>query len=416
MKTPKSDKFSASEQGLGYLYQTRLALLSLLEFSEDTTVFLEKYDDLDFNGQDGIQTLASLKHKSKGDRLTDLSPDFWKSVRIWLDRYNSSGRSASNLRFFLFTTSEIPETSIFLKEILRTDSKTENKAESKSDKETKTLVELAEETLIKSTSKEIVPIAKEFNKLTPMEKHDFLSRILIFDKKIRIEDIPETIKNIHMRTVQRDRRGDLFERLEGWWNEETISQLTGKRDEAISGYEVSDKLSALSDEYKADNLPITFRGKEPEGEIDTGNDPRTFVVQLREIGISSERIRIAILDFYRAYAERGEWARRNLLVSGETEEYEDRLVDEWSRYKAIAFENLDQSTTEDELKQVGKTLYLWADQESPKIEALRIRARVTESYITRGSYHMLADKSPIPRVYWHPQFLIRISELLEAKK
>src|SRR6185312_15883928 len=101
------------------------------------------------------------------------------------------------------------------------------------------------------------------------------------------------------------------------------------------------------EEYKLDNLPITFRGKEPTGEIDTENDPRTFVAQLRKIGISSNRIRNAILDYYRAFEQRSEWARENLLVSGEVEEYEDRLADEWSRYKDVAFENLRDDSAED---------------------------------------------------------------------
>ena len=43
-----TDKFSAGEQGLGYIYQARLALLHLLQLPEDTAVFLEKDDDLDF--------------------------------------------------------------------------------------------------------------------------------------------------------------------------------------------------------------------------------------------------------------------------------------------------------------------------------------------------------------------------------
>ena len=69
-----------------------------------------------------------------------------------------------------------------------------------------------------------------------------------------------------------------------------LALLTGKRSLPIYGYEVSDKLTAFADEYKADNLPITFRGKVPDGEIDTENDGRLFVRQLREIGISSARI------------------------------------------------------------------------------------------------------------------------------
>lgn len=100
MAEAPTDKFSAGEQGLGYIYQARLALLQLLQLPEDTAIFLEKDDDLDFIDGDGGKSLASLKHKAVGDRLTDLSTDFWKSVNIWLARYKRDGRAASNLRFF----------------------------------------------------------------------------------------------------------------------------------------------------------------------------------------------------------------------------------------------------------------------------------------------------------------------------
>jgi hypothetical protein len=74
-----------------------------------------------------------------------------------------------------------------------------------------------------------------------------------------------------MRSIRREHRKAVFERLEGWWNDEVIKQMTGVRTEGIFGFEVSDKLSAIYEEYKLDNLPITFRGKEPVGEIDTDN-------------------------------------------------------------------------------------------------------------------------------------------------
>ncbi len=400
-----TDKYSASEQGLGYIYQPRLALLRLLELPENTTVFLEKDDDLDFVDKNGSKSLASLKHKAAGDRLTDLSIDFWKYVRIWLARYKRDGHSASNLRFFLFTTGTVSNTS-FLKEFLS--------VQTGMGDETKSLAEQAEEALSRSNSDFIGDIAKEFNELTHTEKQDFLVRILILDGSPRIEDIPEAIKDRHMRSIRREHRNAVFERLEGWWNDEVIKQLTGNEEEGIFGFELSDKLSALSEEYKLDNLPITFRGKEPAGEIDTENDPRTFVVQLREIGVSSSRIRNAILDYYRAFEQRSEWARENILVSGEIEDYEDRLVDEWIRYRDVVFEDLDDQSAEDVLQRAGKELYKWADQQSGNIESLRIRARVTEPYVTRGSFHILADAAPEPRIYWHPRFLERLSKILEV--
>jgi C-terminal domain 7 of the ABC-three component (ABC-3C) systems len=67
---------------------------------------------------------------------------------------------------------------------------------------------------------------------------------------------------------------------------------------------------------------------------------------LAEIGISSARIRNAILDYYRAYERRSAWARENLLVSGELEDYEDRLEDEWPRYRDVVCERLDQESAE----------------------------------------------------------------------
>jgi hypothetical protein len=403
MKAPTSDKYSAGEQGLGYIYQARLALLHLLQLPEDTAVFLEKDDDLDFIDGHGGKSLASLKHKAVGDRLTDLSTDFWKSVNIWLARYKRDGRATSNLRFFLFTTG-IVSTDSFLARLLPDQRVASDDVE--------TLTELADAALAESTSKLIAPIARAFNELRDSEKQDFLERILILDGSPRIGDIPTIIRDKHMRSIRREHREFVFERLEGWWTDVVIKQLTGARMEGIFGYEVSDRLSNFSEEYKVDNLPITFRGRVPPDEVDTGGDPRLFVAQLREIGISSSRIRSAILDYYRAFQQRSAWARENLLVSGEVEEYEDRLADEWNRYKDVAFERLKDDSAEDALREAGATLYNWAEFETGKIESLRIRARVTEPYVLRGSFHILADASPEPKVYWHPRFLDRLGVVL----
>jgi hypothetical protein len=403
MDERRTDKFSASEQGLGYLYQPRFALLHLLQLPEDTSVFVEKDDDLDFVDNGGKKTLGSLKHKASGERLTNLSTDFWKSVRIWLTRYDEDGRIESTHRFYLFTTNEVSETP-FLKAFLP--------GETARNADRDSLSSLANAVLEKTTSELIRKIAAQLHALTEEEQNEFFRRIVIFDRSPRIDDIPDLIKDRHMRSIKREFRGPVFERLEGWWHDTVLALLTGRRLVPIFGYEVSDKLAAFADEYKSDNLPINFRGKPPDDEIDTENDDRLFVRQLREIGISSARIRNAILDYYRAYAQRSLWARENLLVSGEVEEYESRLEDEWSRYRDVVFETLDRESAESVLLQAGRRLYDWADLESGNITALRIRERVTEPYVVRGGFHILANLKPRPRVYWHPLFLTRLRELL----
>lgn len=403
MEGASTDKYSAGEQGLGYIYQPRFALLRLLQMAESTSVLIEKDDDLDFLDKDGVKTLASLKHKAVGDRLTDLSVDFWKSVRIWLARYDRDGRSEASLRFFLFTTGSVSATS-FLRHFLPDPPR--------EDEQLTSLSQLVSEALAKTKSEIIGAVAEEFHKLSDGEKGDFLSRIAILDGSPRVVEVPTIIKDQHMRSIRREFRDAIFERLEGWWNDIVVSLLTGKRTEAVYGYEISDKLSAFAEEYKSDNLPITFRGKVPAGEIDVANDPRLFVAQLREIGIASNRIRNAILDYYRAFEQRSAWARENLLVSGEMEEYEDRLVDEWGRYRDAVYEGLDEDSADAVLQEAGKALYQWADLESGNSSTLRIRERVTEPYVVRGGLHILANTRPVPRVYWHPRFLDRIGELL----
>jgi hypothetical protein len=406
MTTDRTDRFSAGEQGLGYLYQPRFALLQILQLPEETSVFVEKDDDLDFMDAGGRKTLASLKHKVPGERLTNLSTDFWKSVRIWVTRYKEGGRIESTHRFYLFTTNEVSEAS-FLKEFLPT-------AMVRSDDDP-TLITLADAALAETQSELIQQIADQIHTLNESEQIDFWRRIMIFDRAPRIDDIPGLIINRHMRSIRREYRNSVFERLEGWWHDIVLALLTRKRSLPIYGYEVSDKLTAFADEYKADNLPITFRGKVPDGEIDTNNDDRLFVRQLREIGVSSARIRNAILDYYRAYEQRSAWAREQLLVSGELEEYEDRLEDEWSRYRDVVFEKLDQESAESVLREAGQRLYQWADLESGNISSLRIRERVTEPYVVRGCFHILANIMPLPRIYWHPLFLNRLRELLAVK-
>ncbi|MCI4588965.1 hypothetical protein MOK15_02440 [Sphingobium sp. BYY-5] len=388
--------YSAAEQGLGFIYQPRLALLKILSLPESTSVLIEKSDDLEFDTSSGRKSLASLKHKAPGDHLTDLDTDFWKSVRVWLKYYLENGRMAADANFMLFTTAEISETSFLT--MFASDTGEEESRETK-----------ASAVLAQSQSAALAKIRAELAGLSEEEAHDFYARITIFDGSPRITDIPQLVIDQHLRTIRRESRSILFERLEGWWTSLMIKVLSGDRTDPVYGYEVSDKLSAIAEEYRSDSLPITFRGRLPDGQIDAANDPRLFVEQLRDLDLSATRIQNAIIDYYRAFEQRSSWARENLLVPGEIEEYEDRLVDEWSRYREVVFEAVQGSSEDEVFKAAGRELYRWAELET---QALRIRERVTEPYVVRGAFHILANTRPNPKVFWNPQFMKRLGELL----
>lgn len=395
-----NNQFSAADQALGYLYQLRYALFQTLRLPEETVCFIEKDDDIDFSDPEEGRILASLKHKAPGDTLTDLSPDFWKSVRIWLDYYMKNDISTASVSFFLFTTGRVAIDSFletFLPnaqkdvEIVDTICRVLERSESKTIKKTKDLLE----------------------ELSHDKWPDFFRRIAIFDSQERIQDIPALIIKERFRPIRPQFRLPVYERLEGWWNNECINLLTGQRVEPLHGLEVSEKIGAIAEQFRDDNLPIDFEYAEPKDGVYPETDDRYFVKQLRAIGLKSDRIRRAILDYYRAFQQRNSWLREIADLSGEIDTYDDRLVDEWARLREIVFEELEESSPEELLQRTGRELLnrLSTSDHSN----LRIRPRVTATFVTMGSYHILANDET-PRVHWHPRFEERVAEILHGRR
>ncbi len=367
----------------------------MFDLPEDGEVYLERNDDVEFVAVDGTITLGSLKHKADGDRLSDLSVDFWKSVRVWVAHYKSSGRVGSTARFILYSTATVSAGS-FLELFVGAGGSGEQRAAH------------AAAAISTSTSKEIAKVKADLAELSAVEAQDFYARITISPNVPRIDDVPGLIDQ-RLRTTRKEDRAALFNRLEGWWTDLVIRVLTGKAGPSIKVQDVSDKLVALSDQFKADNLPIDFRGKHPD-EMDVSKDDRMFVAQLRALKLSEERIQHAIIDYYRAYEQRSLWARERLVITSELEQYEDLLAEEWERHKAILCEKITDSSHEDACVEAGNALYLWALNNTSH---LRIRERVTEPYVVRGAFQMLANDRPSPRVHWHPRFLDRLAKILE---
>ncbi|MEL6170705.1 MAG: hypothetical protein AAFR02_01650 [Pseudomonadota bacterium] len=145
-----------------------MALLKLVEEPERTGVLIEGQDDLEFVEDGQNRSLGSLKHKSPGENLTDLATDFWKSVRIWLERFDASGRSTSHLRFYLFTTATVADNS-FLRDFLQ-DASTPIET-------TKASFESA---MTKSAAQLVGEIQVAYQELTEEERLDFIGRVSIF--------------------------------------------------------------------------------------------------------------------------------------------------------------------------------------------------------------------------------------------
>jgi hypothetical protein len=332
--------------------------------------------------------------------LTDLSPDFWKSVRIWLTDHLKDTDSIVPARDYLFTTGQVQIGSLLAAFLPG--------AEAHGN-----LVEQIEVTLVGSTSKTIKKTRDLLATLPKDKWASFFRRITIYDQRERISDIPKLIMD-GFRSVRPQFRRPVYERLEGWWHNQCIQLLTGERQKPFYGAEVSEMLSYFSEQFREDSLPIDFEKAEPKEGVHPDSDDRYFVRQLRAIGLKSERITRAILDYYRASEQRGAWLREDVMLDdGEVERYDDRLVDEWARIREITFEELSDDASEEFLQQSGRKLLTeLSTRDHPNI---RIRRNVTASFVAMGSYHILANEAQ-PRVHWHPRFTERVAEILHGEK
>lgn len=389
----QTDKYAAGEQGLGYIYQIRYALAYLMKQDESHSLLIEADDDVEVKDVDGRKTLISLKHKQAGETVGTLSVDFWKSVRIWLDRYTRDGKVACEHSYCMATTARVGPGSM-----LRYFQNGANPAPAN----------FADQLIAElegSATKLSGQIKASLTSLTDDERRDFFARIVIADSSLRIKELDAAFAS-HLRSVPPRFRVDVRERLEGWWFGQSIDVIQRGR-LPLTGAEVWAKFASISCQYQDDDLPITFGDACPPDGVDPLNDTRQFVQQLRAIGMPTDSLEMAILDYYRAFSQRSHWARVNVLVTDEMKKFEQRLVDEWRRAKAYV--KVAESDNEAKLRDAGQQLYRWAETQTAHIQ---VRKQVTDEFVRRGSFHLLADEKPMPRIHWHPKFLEHLKATL----
>jgi len=100
--------FGAGASMVGYLYQVRIALLWAIRRSRvsNFTVSVETLDDVSFDvGGDPAAVLQTKHSLNAAATLTDLSPELWKTLRVWMVGL-ASGEVPLDTARFLITTSE----------------------------------------------------------------------------------------------------------------------------------------------------------------------------------------------------------------------------------------------------------------------------------------------------------------------
>lgn len=383
-----SDNFSAVHSMLGYLFQVQYSLLEILTQDSFQFLTIEKFDDIAIQDTNQNTKLLQLKHHKSGS-LSDSSGDLWKTIRIWCAGINNKQLDVNKTKFTIITTQIANEDSIayYLTPRGRQASNALNAKDV-----IKKLWCIAES----SANKENKLAYEEF-KVTELDKLErLIDNILIIDSSPYIQDVEHRIKK-QIRYVCSIQHIDAFhERLEGWWFKRVIKHLVSEGLPPIAYNEVRYKVDDLREQFLMENLPIDFS---EDIEIDAAlYQDNIFMEQLKLINVQGRRCINAIHDYYKASAQRSRWSREELVSIEEIEKYESKLQKEWERIFDATIDCIEDELEHEKNKiRCGKQIYNTIELDTQ----INIRKNCTESYVMRGSYHMLSDAL---RIGWHPDF------------
>lgn len=390
-------KYSASDSLVGYLYQCRLALLETLKrlkTNPSITVAVETLDDVVFE-TDGTPTeIIQVKHHINHQaNLTDASTDLWKTIRIWCDLYQD-GITQNGTILCMMTTSKASEGSAAY--YLRAENRDIAVAEKK-------LLQTAKTSLNEANHEAY----SSFSKLTSESRLELLKATLILDQYPLNKDLDQYLQKEIWYSCQRSKIDQFLMYFEGWWFKRILKSLCSECSMPILGEELDLQLDELREQFKSDALPIHADLKTATVDCKLYQN-HTFVRQLELIDIGSRRISIAVNNYYRAFEQRSRWLREDLLLVGDIGDYERNLIEEWETHFETMREELGEDAAEQEKVKAARNIYNWVEKEA----YFPIR-KCQEPFVTRGSYHILADKQP-PKVGWHPEFQNRLKRLLEG--
>ncbi len=396
MSTP----FSAADSALGYLYQVRLGLLWSLRRARAGTEFivsLETLDDVTFESTGGTpeELLQAKHHRNREASLSNASADLWKSLRVWFEGH-ARKQIPAGTALYLLTTGAAPTDGAA--SFLRSEGRNVEKA-----------LQILETVTQTSESDTNAPAYKAFLAASSTARRTILDNVVVLDRAPGVLTIDNDLKaEVHW-SAETKHLDAFLQRLEGWWFRRVIKQLVaGPQPAGILSAELEAEMSELREQFKQDSLPIDddLLAFTLDDATHAAHEDYRFVHQLKLIDAGKKRVAAAIRDFYRAYEQRSRWLREDLLLVGDLSRYEGKLVEEWELVFEAAKDEIEATAAEAAKRKAARSVLSWAEKAT-----LSIRPGVTETFVVRGSFHMLADEKP-PRIGWHPDFHDRLAEIL----
>lgn len=389
--------FGAGASMVGYLYQVRIALLWAIRRSRvsNFTVSIEALDDVSFETGGEPTAVLQAKHSlNAAASLTDLSPELWKTLRIWMVGLDN-GEVPPDAARFLIATAEVPVGSACA--VLGIDRTATDISEA-----AKRLKHAA----TTSSNKELKPIFDTYLALDETERESLLTSIYVVASQPNAAEILEQL-NAELYHVSLHHQDLSVQMLEGWWFKRVLYELVYPAG-GISRAEIDAQISEIQDSLKPDSLPIDEEVDALMVALDQLPEfsNRSFYKQVELVGGSQRRIRNAITSYLQAFRQRSAWTRHDLLFDADLQKYDKRLCAEWELQYAQVCDELGPLATEEEMAQAGRAILKWAEDAH-----IPIRSGINVPWVCRGSLHMLAEDR---RLGWHPDFEARLKAIFES--
>ena len=187
----------AADSALGYLYQSELALLELVQRSKNEpslALSIELLDDVAFEVAGSAVELLQTKHhlRSQGS-LSNASSDLWKTLTVWMDAIASDLVDLETTSFNIATTGTASDGSAA--SYLRRDAA----------RDPATALALLERTARTSQNADLQDAYQQFLKLGEDRRATLISAITVYDGTPTIVDIPGALVELRFASEARFR-------------------------------------------------------------------------------------------------------------------------------------------------------------------------------------------------------------------
>jgi len=373
----------------GYLFQPDRALVLLCTCKIKEAVSIELVDDVatvDENKNVVYREQDKSSIQTDGRPFKDRSKDLWNTLMIWTIEIKKRTLNIETTKLVCVTNKKLEKDSLITKI-----------AVAKNEEEVAAVILLLKTAAVKPPAgiKKIIEsvIAEEeilkqlIPQITLIEDNTFETRTNEIAEALHLTD---------------DIKDNVIESLRGWFNESILKQLEKGQAPIIKKSDFNNRFTKVVNKETDDRIAFKVKRlvKNTISEIDRENaTDRIFVKQLELIDhIQKHNILLdAIDDFLCSESE-----RTRLTITGDIDredlnDMDDASCERWNEVFRRKQTQLKIGMTEDELAALAYEIY----DTTISGYLAEIKGYRTQAYLTKGSFHKLADQLIIG---WHPDW------------